>query len=104
MEKSGFCFIPRKALVATVSTRTTCEDLVFIYFWLYIIALLWCGGIYLLYCHGLASLVPFVLSITANQYKVLLTDYLMMKYFCPYGCGLFQYGSAPLAIMARVDE
>lgn len=47
---------------------------------------------YLLSWHCMAPLVLFEGSITANQYIVLLNDYLypVMIHFCPDGCSLFQ--------------
>ncbi len=48
--------------------------------------------------HGLGSLVPLEGRVTANQYKVVLSDHLypMMKHFYPDGSGLFQDDSAPI--------
>ncbi len=48
--------------------------------------------------HGLGPLVPSEGRVTANQYKVVLSDHLypMMKNFNPDGSGLFQDDNAPI--------
>ncbi len=48
--------------------------------------------------HGLGPLVPLEGTVTANQYKVVLSDHLypMMKHVYPDGSGLFQDDNAPI--------
>lgn len=65
------------------------------------------GGAFIYFCwHVLARLVPLEERVTADQYKVLLTDcvYLLRKPFYPGGCGLFQDDSAPLHRTRRLNE
>ena len=61
------------------------------------------GGILL---HGLGPLVPLEGRVTANQYKVVLSDHLypMMKHFYPDGSGLFQDANDPIHRERGVTE
>ncbi len=56
--------------------------------------------------HGLGPLVPLEGRVTANQYKVVLSDHLypMMKHFYPDGSGLFQDDNAPVHRARGVTE
>ena len=56
--------------------------------------------------HGLGPLVPLEGRVTANQYKVVLSDHLypMMKHFYPDGSGLFQDDNAPIHRARGVTE
>lgn len=56
--------------------------------------------------YGLAPLVLLDGKLTANQYKVILTDqlYPMMKHFYPIGRGLFQEDSAPSTGLAGLPN
>ena len=53
--------------------------------------------------HGLGPLVPLEGRVTANQYKVVVSDqlYPMMKHFYPDGSGLFQDDNASIVHRAR---
>ncbi len=60
-----------------------------------------CGSVMLwgAFCwHGLGSLVPLEGRVTADQYKVVLSDHLypVMKHFYPDGSGLFKDDNAPI--------
>ncbi len=56
--------------------------------------------------YDLGPLVPLEGRVTANQYKVVLSDHLypMMKYFYPDGSGLFQDDNAPIHRAGGVTE
>ncbi len=56
--------------------------------------------------HGLGPLVPLQGRVTANQYKVVLSDHLhpMMKHLYPDGSGLFQDDNAPIHRAGGVTE
>ena len=56
--------------------------------------------------HGLGPLVLLKGRVTANQYKVVLSDHLypMMKHFYPDGSGLFQDDNAPIHRARGVTE
>ena len=56
--------------------------------------------------HYLGPLVPSEGRVTANQYKVVLSDcfYPMMKHFYPDGSSLFQHDNAPIHTARGITE
>lgn len=58
------------------------------------------------HCHGLGPLVPSEERVTANQYRVSLSDHLypVMKHVQPDGSGLFQDDGVPVRRARGVNE